>query len=311
MTRHLRTAAAGRGDNRQADADARHRESGRLGHDHQVDRAARLLEVTTKPPGRRTRRDSAHKPEKRHSTGGSRAVWRVLFGARRRKHAAHEPLISSVIAAEVPLAGLSLQPPHADAADPEAGQDPVVAEAVPKPPVEPGDGADGRLSGPRRLRVAGKHPEGRDEALPAGDRRGLPPSRGLANRSAGWLRASPARAHSGHPWRPPETSAAPVRGHRSRRTDEEFEPCLPLDPLSVRFEKATQKATQLLLAGGRRRSHRKNGPASKTQAAERLASSCGLMRPRAKEAVAPRVGLEPTTYRLTAGRSTIELSGIG
>jgi hypothetical protein len=25
--------------------------------------------------------------------------------------------------------------------------------------------------------------------------------------------------------------------------------------------------------------------------------------------VAPRVGLEPTTYRLTAGRSTIELSG--
>ncbi len=24
---------------------------------------------------------------------------------------------------------------------------------------------------------------------------------------------------------------------------------------------------------------------------------------------APRVGLEPTTYRLTAGRSTIELSG--
>jgi hypothetical protein len=27
--------------------------------------------------------------------------------------------------------------------------------------------------------------------------------------------------------------------------------------------------------------------------------------------VAPRVGLEPTTYRLTAGRSTIELSGIG
>ena len=25
--------------------------------------------------------------------------------------------------------------------------------------------------------------------------------------------------------------------------------------------------------------------------------------------MAPRVGLEPTTYRLTAGRSTIELSG--
>src|SRR5688572_20862551 len=39
-------------------------------------------------------------------------------------------------------------------------------------------------------------------------------------------------------------------------------------------------------------------------------SAAGKWRPRLEFVLAPRLGLEPRTYRLTAGRSTIELSGI-
>jgi hypothetical protein len=38
---------------------------------------------------------------------GSQAFWELLFGTGRREHTAHEPLISSVMVEEVPLAGLS------------------------------------------------------------------------------------------------------------------------------------------------------------------------------------------------------------
>jgi hypothetical protein len=67
-------------------------------------------EGTTKPRGGPTRRDSAPTREKRHSRGkvadpGSRFLGRGRPG--RRKQPAHESLISSVIAAEVPFAGLS------------------------------------------------------------------------------------------------------------------------------------------------------------------------------------------------------------
>ena len=59
------------------------------------------------PPGRRTQRDSAPTPEKRHSRGKGRRAGKGLARIGGREYAAHEPLISSVIVAEVPLAGLS------------------------------------------------------------------------------------------------------------------------------------------------------------------------------------------------------------
>jgi hypothetical protein len=55
-----------------------------------------------RPPGGRTRRDSAPTPEKRHSRGESRRARKGLSRIGGREHAAHEPLI----VAEVPLAGL-------------------------------------------------------------------------------------------------------------------------------------------------------------------------------------------------------------
>jgi arylsulfatase A-like enzyme len=60
-----------------------------------------------RPPGGRTQRDSAPAPEKRHSRGEGRRAGKGLARIGGREYAAHEPLISSVIVAEVPLAGLS------------------------------------------------------------------------------------------------------------------------------------------------------------------------------------------------------------
>jgi hypothetical protein len=64
-------------------------------------------EVTTQPPGGRTRRDSAPPPEKRQARGEGRREGNGLLGPGGRQHVAHEPLISSEMVAEVPLAGLS------------------------------------------------------------------------------------------------------------------------------------------------------------------------------------------------------------
>jgi hypothetical protein len=72
---------------------------------------AAASQVTTKPPGRRTRRDSAHKPETRHSRGEGRRAGKGLVRIGSQEHATHEPLISRAMLAAVPLAGLSL-PPH-------------------------------------------------------------------------------------------------------------------------------------------------------------------------------------------------------
>ncbi len=47
-------------------------------------------------------------PEKRHSRGEGRRAGKGLPRIGGREHAAHEPLISSLVVAEVPLAGLAL-----------------------------------------------------------------------------------------------------------------------------------------------------------------------------------------------------------
>jgi hypothetical protein len=72
---------------------------------------AAASQVTTKPPGRRTRRDSAHKPENRHSRGEGRRAGEGLVRIGRREHATHEPLITRAMLAAVPLAGLSFGTP--------------------------------------------------------------------------------------------------------------------------------------------------------------------------------------------------------
>lgn len=88
-------------------------------------------------------------------------------------------------------------------------------------------------------------------------------------------------------------------------------PAAPCDSISVRIERATQIPTQnsphSLLAGGRRTPHRKIGDPSKEQAAEGLASSCGLMRSRAKRAVTPRVG----SFRFVVFKGDIRFSPKG
>ena len=71
-------------------------------------------EVSTRPPGRRTRRDSAPTRETRdfREEGGrsrNRFLGRGCLG--RQEHATHEPLIKSVTFADVPLAGLSFSLP--------------------------------------------------------------------------------------------------------------------------------------------------------------------------------------------------------
>jgi hypothetical protein len=72
--------------------------------------------VTTKPRGRRTRRDSAPTQEKRRFWGkaadpGRRFPGRGCLG--RREQFAHEPLIRRATRAEVPLTGLSSRAPVA------------------------------------------------------------------------------------------------------------------------------------------------------------------------------------------------------
>jgi hypothetical protein len=74
---------------------------------------AAASQVTTKPPGRRTRRDSATNREKTPLLGGRRTIPEQLSGPGaatiRQEHAFHESLVSSsVIFAEVPFAGLSV-----------------------------------------------------------------------------------------------------------------------------------------------------------------------------------------------------------
>jgi hypothetical protein len=62
--------------------------------------------VTTnprRPDSERLRADDTKTPLQ----VGSQAFWELLFGTGRREHTAHEPLISSVMVEEVPLAGLS------------------------------------------------------------------------------------------------------------------------------------------------------------------------------------------------------------
>jgi len=69
----------------------------------------RLRQVTTKPHGRRTRRDSASTPVKRspEEEAGHSDIREIFFGDGRREHTAHEPLIAAVMVEEVPLTGLS------------------------------------------------------------------------------------------------------------------------------------------------------------------------------------------------------------
>jgi hypothetical protein len=62
-----------------------------------------------RPPGGRTQRDSAPTPENRHSRGEGRRAGKGLVRIGGQEHATHEPLISSLIVAEVPLTGLSLR----------------------------------------------------------------------------------------------------------------------------------------------------------------------------------------------------------
>lgn len=72
-------------------------------------------EASTKPPGGRTRRDSAPTPKNCHS-GGSQAFRVPTVLDRRMRHSAHEPLLNEKITAEmpaeVPLAGLFLGQGH-------------------------------------------------------------------------------------------------------------------------------------------------------------------------------------------------------
>ena len=88
---------------------------------------------------------------------------------------------------------------------------------------------------------------------------------------------------------------------------------VPRNPSGVRSLSATQKRLRirLTLRSQEVAGHRtvKAASPSKHQAVEGLTTSYGLVLALAKKALAPRVGLEPTTCRLTAGRSTIELSG--
>jgi hypothetical protein len=56
--------------------------------------------ASMRPPGRRTQRDSAPTPEKRHSRGEGRQAGKGLARIGGREHAVHEPLISSVIVEE-------------------------------------------------------------------------------------------------------------------------------------------------------------------------------------------------------------------
>jgi hypothetical protein len=60
---------------------------------------------------RRTRRGRLRRGEKNATPGGNAGVPRTVFGRRRRQHVAHQPLISSAMLAEVPLAGLSFRAP--------------------------------------------------------------------------------------------------------------------------------------------------------------------------------------------------------
>lgn len=111
----------------------------------------------------------------------------------------------------------------------------------------------------------------------------------------------PFRKHSNHGLVGP-----PVFGRR-RNLDLQGVAKRAEDAVSVRRIEATQNPTQLLLAGRRRRSHRKIRRLPKTQAAEQLASSYGFVRPLAKEVSAPRVGSFRTAVftgvvRVAAGR---------
>jgi len=79
-------------------------------------------QVTTKPPGRRTWRDSAPTPETHDLSGeGTRSANRHLELGR-REHAAHEPVNTPVMVAEVPLAGLSVAGCEAEAWAPDSAR---------------------------------------------------------------------------------------------------------------------------------------------------------------------------------------------
>ena len=60
---------------------------------------------------RRTRRGRLRRGEKNATPGGGQAFRVPLIGCRKTRHQPHQPLISSAMLAEVPLAGLSFRAP--------------------------------------------------------------------------------------------------------------------------------------------------------------------------------------------------------